>query len=734
MWIRLGDVSGRICAFNDGFRDVNGVSMADSAIKSDEKPLVLVADDDEMQRFLITEALEAADFRVEVVADGKAAIERAETLRPDVIVLDVVMPVMDGFAVCRALRSLPIGDGLPIVMATGQDDLDSIGRAYDAGATDFIAKPINWTLLRHRIRYVYRAGSTLKQLRASEARLAEAQQIAQLGSWEWTSDDNLVKCTSEVFRMFGMDEVADDLPLPRLLEPIESYDRQDFEAALRTLKPENPTLAREFRLKSADTNDRIIAVRACLDDQPKNECLAVKGTFQDVTDQRLAEAKLYQLAHYDSLTGLPNRSLFLDRLGQALQRARREGVDAAAICVDIYRFKDVNDSFGHQTGDRLLREIATRLQSVVRGADTVARLSGDEFAIAQTGLMQPESAERLSHRLLSILCKPFNVEGQEVFLEGCVGIGIGPQDATDATQLLSKADMALHRAKSDGPGVCCFFEGGMDDAFRSRKAIENDVRQALNSDWFELHYQPQVSVDSGMIVGMEALLRLRHPEKGLISPETFISIAEETGLIVPIGAWVLRTACQQAMAWQRKGWPKIRVAVNLSPIQFQERNLTETIMSALDDSGLAPSLLEVEITENILIRDTATVIDVLHKLKTSGVQIAMDDFGTGYSSLGYLQRFPFDRIKVDRSFIKDIPDSAGSTAIVGAVVALSKRLGMVTTAEGIETREQLEFLKDEGCDEAQGYFFSRPRPAEDLEQILAQDVLEDPANSRLQVI
>ncbi|MEL6965661.1 MAG: bifunctional diguanylate cyclase/phosphodiesterase, partial [Pseudomonadota bacterium] len=427
------------------------------------------------------------------------------------------------------------------------------------------------------------------------------------------------------------------------------------------------------------------------------------------------------------------RSLFLDRLNQALQRARREGIDAAALCIDVYRFKDVNDSFGHQIGDRLLQEIATRLQSVVRGADTVARLNGDEFAIAQTGLMQPEGAERLSHRLLSVLSKPFDVDGQEVFLEGCIGIAIGPHDAGDAAQLLSKADMALHRSKADGAGVCCFFEGGMDDAFRSRKAAENDVRQALNSGWFELHYQPQVAVDGSGVVGVEALLRLRHPEKGLISPETFISVAEETGLIVPIGTWVLRTACQQAMAWQQNGRRPIRVAVNLSPVQFQERNLTETIMLALEDSGLDPTLLEVEITENILIRDTATVIDVLHKLKALGVHIAMDDFGTGYSSLGYLQRFPFDRIKIDRSFIMGVPDDPGSAAIVGAVIALSKRLGMATTAEGIEKIEQLQFLKNEGCDEAQGYFFSRPCQAKDLQDYL-NNASTDVATSHLHAV
>jgi len=327
------------------------------------------------------------------------------------------------------------------------------------------------------------------------------------------------------------------------------------------------------------------------------------------------------------------------------------------------------------------------------------------------------------------LTKPFEVDGQEVFIDGCVGIAIGPHDAIESEQLLVKADMALHRAKAVGPGICCFFEGGMDVAFRNRKAIENDLRYALSEGWFELHYQPQVAVDSGTLIGVEALLRLRHPQNGLMMPDKFISIAEETGLIVPIGTWVLRTACQQAIDWQREGLPPIRVAVNLSPIQFQEPNFTETIITALADTGLDPTLLEVEITENILIRDTATVIDVLHRLKSLGVQIAMDDFGTGYSSLGYLQRFPFDRIKIDRSFINEVNENVGSAAIVGAVITLSKRLNMSTTAEGIETIEQFRYLQHEGCDEAQGYYFSRPLPAKELRDRINSDLSIKPALS-----
>ena len=704
--------------------------MTGAAIRSEEKPVVLVADDDEMQRFLMGESLEAEGFRVELVADGLAAVERGEALRPDVVLLDVVMPGLDGFAACAALRALPFGDFLPIVMVTGQDDLDSIARAYDAGATDFIAKPLNWTLLRHRIRYVYRAGTTLKQLKASEAGLAEAQRIAQLGSWEWAAGSDRVHCSPEVLRIFDLPEDTDDLTLSKLLEPIAPEDRVDFEASLFGLGESEPTFAAEFRLKARENGDRVIAVHARIDDGPKDDRQLIKGTFQDVTERRLAEARLYHLAHHDSLTGLPNRSLFQDRLGQALQRAKREGVDVVVFCFDIYRFKDINDTFGHQTGDRLLQKIAARLQNEVRGADTVARLVGDEFAIAQVGLRQPRGAERLAHRLFSALSKPFEIDGQEMFVDGCIGVAIGPQDASEPEQLLAKANMALHRGKADGAGNCCFFEGGMDVAFRNRKLIEHDLRRAIGEGWFELHYQPQVDIDRGVIVGMEALLRLRHPENGLMMPDKFITIAEETGLIVPIGTWVLRTACQHAMDWQRRGLPAIRVAVNLSPVQFQEADFSHSIMAGLADSGLDATLLEVEITENILIRDTATVIDVLHKLKAIGVQIAMDDFGTGYSSLRYLQRFPFDRIKIDRSFINEMSDNQGSSAIVGAVIALSKRLNMATTAEGIETPEQLHYLRNEGCDEAQGYYFGRPMPLEDLIERVGEDLTVAPALPR----
>ncbi len=696
--------------------------MVDRVAPFEEKPLVLVADDDDMQQFLMRETLEAEGFAVKVVGDGAAALEAVSTHRPDVVILDVVMPVMDGYAACAALRARPDSVQLPIVMVTGQEDLDSIKRAYDAGATDFIAKPLNWTLLRHRMRYVYRAGATVKQLRASEARLAEAQRIARLGSWAWVVGSDHVDCSAEVVNIFGLPEIDGPLRLTSLLERIHPEDRGGFEARLRRLGADLTSLTTELRILPDDGAERFVEVNARAEIDAPGGSITAKGAFQDVTERRHAEARLDHLAHYDTLTGLPNRLLFQDRLKQALARARRDGTDAAVFCFDVDRFKDINDSLGHGAGDRLLHDIATRMQNEIRGTDTVARLGGDEFAIVQVGLMQPGGAESLSNRLLRAFSEPFEVDGQQIYASASIGVAIGPHDADDPEQLMIKADMALHRAKSEGRGVCHFFEDGMDIAFRARKQVEQDLRRALSEGWFELHYQPQISVDVGTIVGAEALLRLRHPDQGLMMPDRFISIAEETGLIVPIGAWVLHATCQQAAAWRKAGLPEIRVAVNLSPTQFRQAGLVDTVADALEKADLEPHQLEVEITESVLIRDTAAVTESLQKLRQMGVKIAMDDFGTGYSSLSYLQRFPFDRIKIDRSFVKDMTENPDAAAIVGAVVALGRSLNMSTTAEGVETLTQLNYLREKACNEVQGYYFGRPMPAEALEGILREGI------------
>jgi diguanylate cyclase (GGDEF)-like protein/PAS domain S-box-containing protein len=439
----------------------------------------------------------------------------------------------------------------------------------------------------------------------------------------------------------------------------------------------------------------------------------------DVTERREAEARIRHMAHHDALTGLPNRVLLRDRLGQALARARREGEAVAVLCLDLDGFKAVNDALGHAAGDRLLEAVAARLAASVREADTVARLGGDEFAVVQAGLAQPEAADALARRLVEALSRPFPLEGgHEAAVGTSVGVALFPADGDGPDGLLRRADLALYRAKAEGRGAHRFFEEAMDARLQARTALERDVRRALAEERFELHYQPQVDLATGRVTGAEALLRWTDPERGPVPPSEFVPLAEETGLIVPLGEWALRAACGEASRWPAP----LRVAVNLSPVQFRKPGLAATVARVLRETGLEASRLELEITEGVLLRDTEATVAELRALRALGVRVAMDDFGTGYSSLGYLRRFPFDKIKIDRAFVADLGRSADAAAIVRAVVGLGHGLGMRANAEGVETAEQAAMLKAAGCGEVQGYHFGRPMPAGEFAALAAAEV------------
>ena len=436
---------------------------------------------------------------------------------------------------------------------------------------------------------------------------------------------------------------------------------------------------------------------------------------EDITERRSAAAKISFMALHDALTNLPNRQLFQEQIENRLARLPRDR-KFAIFCLDIDRFKSVNDTLGHPVGDQLLRQVAERMSGCLGEGDTLARLGGDEFAVLQASLEQPNDANALAARLIEAAGAPFDLDGHQVTISASIGIAIAPTDAADADQLFKAADTALSRAKKDGRGTYRFFETGMDTLLQMRRALELDLRKALVNGEFELYYQPIVNVERQEISGFEALIRWNHPERGLIFPVDFIPLAEETALIAPIGAWVLHQACAEAIKWPGE----INVAVNLSPVQFKMRNLSQMVMSALAQSGLPAKRLELEITEATLLADTNSTLETLHKLRNSGVRIAMDDFGTGYSSLSYLRSFPFDKIKIDQSFLHDLDSNAGSKAIIRAVVGLGSSLGMTTACEGVETSEELEYLKREGCTEAQGYFFSKPKPASDVLMLLSE--------------
>ena len=423
------------------------------------------------------------------------------------------------------------------------------------------------------------------------------------------------------------------------------------------------------------------------------------------TKQQLEE-QLVHMAHHDSLTQLPNRLLLRGRLEQELTHARR-GEHLAILCLDLDQFKNVNDTLGHPIGDRLLQAVAARMLECVRPTDIVARLGGDEFAIVQVGASEPHSSTILAERLIDAMSQPFELDGHNVVIGTSIGIALAPSDGLKSEALIKSADMALYRAKTDGKGVFRFFEPEMDAKMQARRTLELDLRLALVKSEFEIFYQPLVNLATNEVSGFEALLRWNHPTRGLVPPSDFIPMAEEIGLIVPMGEWVVRNACLEAA-----GWPEgIKVAVNLSPAQFKSKGLALAVTSALAQSGLAPQRLELEITESVLLVESDATLTTLHQLRDLGVKISMDDFGTGYSSLSYLRSFPFDKIKIDQSFVHGLAEGPDSIAIVRAVSGLGKNLGMATTAEGVETVEQLRQLRLEGCTEVQGYLFSRPTQA-----------------------
>ena len=439
------------------------------------------------------------------------------------------------------------------------------------------------------------------------------------------------------------------------------------------------------------------------------------ATHEDITERLLAEEKIRYMAHNDALTNLPNRVSFYERMEAILSSLRRSET-IAVFSLDLDHFKAVNDTLGHPIGDRLLQAAGERMRGCVRDEDIVARLGGDEFAIVQVPSGQPSNITALATRLIEVVGAPYDIDGHQVVVGVSVGIALAPSDSEVPETLIKHADLALYRAKADGGGVYRFFEVEMDARMQARRALELDLRKAIMNAEFELYYQPIIDVKSGQISSCEALIRWHHPERGMVAPLEFIPVAEETGLIVPLGEWILRQACAEAARWPKN----VTVAVNLSPAQFKSRNLVPTVISALATSGLAAGRLELEITELVLLQETEGAFAILHQLRDLGIRIAMDDFGTGYSSLGYLRSFPFDKIKIDQSFIRDLPTKGDSVAIVRAVVGLSSSLGITTTAEGVETKEQLASLTSEGCNEVQGFLFSPPRPAVEVERILGE--------------
>lgn len=670
---------------------------------------ILLADDDATVRLLMQAALEKAGFDVTVACDGVEAVRLFDARPADMVMLDVEMPGMDGYAVCSYLRER-VGDELPIMMVTGMDDMQSINRSFEAGATDFIAKPINWNLIAYRILYLRRGYLNMLALKVANARSTAIFSAIPDTMFILNDKGKIIDICSHPDNTPWLTAGAESTLSQSLPEQIVSL----YLGAADRARSHGTVELFEYPLKLADGKTKYYENRIVVIDPKETLCLV-----RDITERKDSENKIFHLAYFDNLTGLPNRQSFMERLEGEIKRAQFTGNKLAVLFLDLDGFKSINDTMGHNTGDTILQWAAERLQSSTRPSDFVsrnnteqpevklARLGGDEFTVVIPNLPRTEDALILAHRIREAMRRPFQLESRDVVLTASIGIALYPDDGADAETLLKHADTAMYHAKNEGRDNCQFYNVDLTFQAEKRMHLENDLRNALQQNEFYLVYQPQLDVAEENFQSVEALIRWQHPKQGLISPLDFIPLAEENGLIIPIGDWVLRTACTEAAQWHQRGRP-LQVAVNLSPLQIKNPDFVKNVLDILAETGFPPGKLVLEITEGALMEHSENILATLLALREHHIQIALDDFGTGYSSMNYLKRLPINNIKVDQSFVRGLLDKKENLAIVRVIISLSKNLGFSITAEGIESLNQAQVLKYFGCETLQGYYFSKP--------------------------
>ncbi len=682
------------------------------------RPLVLIVDDELSVRLLARSCLCKAGFDVEEAEDGQQAISLFSSLHPDIVLCDVLMPGMTGYDVCTEMRRLDGGTHVPILMLTGLDDMHSIEQAYSVGATEFLVKPINSSLLPRRVRFLLRASHTLEKLRCSEERYALAASGTNDGLWDWDVRDDFVYYSPRWKELLGYrdHEIGDALE-----DWLGRVHREDVEQVRADLKAHVvggfEHFESEHRIRTAHGAFTWVLIRGLAIRDPDGRASRMAGSMTDISKRMAFQSRLEYSALHDSLTRLPNRVYF----NHKLQRAIDTGTECrdyrfAVLFLDLDRFKVVNDSLGHLIGDRMLTEVARRIRRTLRADDTLARFGGDEFTILFEDIRDTATVTNAVARIHAALSTPIILNGQEVVTSASVGVALSDPAYQRPEEVLRDADAAMYGAKSNGPGCCAFFDAAMHtQAVRTLKT-EAELRLALEKNQFVVEYQPIISLHSLEISGFEALLRWQHPTRGMLLPGEFLTVAEETNLIVPIGRTVLTTACRQLKQWQVR-WAEASnwtMSVNLSTRELEQADLLPTIKNILCDAGLSPDHLNIEITEQSLIENDHQTLEFMTELQAMDVRFSIDDFGTGYSSLSYLHRFPFNVLKIDRSFVAGLETQPNRQEIVKAIVILAHSLGLDVVAEGSERDETVECLKELLCDYAQGYSFAKPQRADVL--------------------
>jgi len=672
---------------------------------------LLVVDDEEINRDLLQRRLERRGFQVAGAKDGLEALQLIESQAFDLVLLDIMLPGIDGLEVLRRIRAKSTIQELPVVMVSAKDDSQGIVEALNIGANDYITKPVDFPVVLARIRTHLSHRQARAALRESEERYALAVAGANDGLWDWDLRSNRIYLSPRWKAMIGVDTEGVSTETTEWFNRVHPDDIERLKGDLDDhLNQRVQTFENEHRMMHADGSYRWVLSRGMAVRDDSGAPYRMAGSQTDITARKV----------YDPLTGLPNRILFMDRLEHALQRFKRQKSDLFGVMLlDLDRFKIVNEGLGHNLGDRLLIQLSRRLKTCVRTGDTIARFGGDEFIVLLDEMKDNSDAVRVAERIQQSLKKPFHIQGQEVFTTVSVGIALSTTGYDRGEDVVRDADTAMNRAKALGKARHEMFDRAMHTQSAQRLQLETDLRKALERSEFRVRYQAIVALEDKALAGFEALIRWIHPKRGLVNPDEFISLAEETGLIINMDHWVMREACRQTLEWEKRYGP-LTISVNLSAKQFAQPNLVERILENLAATGLNPEYLKLEITESALMDNTDKAADIIASLKSHKIKLGLDDFGTGYSSLSYLHRFPVDTLKIDRSFISRMEQTTENAAIIKTIVALARNMDFQTVAEGIETDSQLACLKELDCRFGQGYYFSKPLTPEEAEVLLQE--------------
>jgi len=686
-------------------------------INTDEQigvPKILVIDDDPITRLMLVKTLTKSGYEVEEADGGITGVEKVSSFLPELILLDVMMPDMDGFETCDEIRKIRSYSETPIIMLTGLNDESSVDRAFDIGANDFVTKPINWSLLVKRVKYLIRDSIINMQLIENEARLRQSQRIAKIFYWELIPS-NLMFTMSEAFKEHIGFSVDSQINCDDFMGLIHQDERSQVEKKINKILQDGQSYHIDHHIKSVDGRKYVFKQHAEALKGKNGDISRIIGTLQDITQQRHAESIIEYQRYYDELTALPNKKLFYDKLDESLNE-HHAGSLMAVVFIGIDRFKTINESLGYGAGDVILQNIGGRIKKLLSGRGVVARNGSDTFSVILNNQSGLSHIENIVDEIRISLSEEYNINNEIVFIKCSLGITVYPLDKSNSVRLTANAEFAMNHAKGLGGDRYSYYSHKMNKVALRKRELEKQIRYALDNNGFKLFYQPQIDLHSKKVIGGEALLRMFTAENNMVSPVDFIPVAEETGLIVDVGYWIIESACKQIKCWVDDGIEDIRYGINLSARQFRDPALVEKLITWVGYYNLSSEVIDLEITESIAMDDMEETLNILRKFKESNFTISMDDFGTGHSSLSYLQQLPIDILKIDRAFIKDICHNGENGEIAKTIIDMAHNLNMGVIAEGAEEEHHIKFLVDNNCDEVQGLYYSKPLPVNEFSE------------------